>query len=135
VRFRRFCCASLSVPDRDDERGEANAAQSLDLGGRALPAQSANTAAKGRNLKDLLEWLFGEVPGRDVTFRRMTDQGWTEEKDTWVEHLPATSGLALFRSLVPIDCENQQSKPPRLRLSTGATQLVRAGTVKSEAIQ
>jgi len=68
--------------------------------------ENKSTAEKGRALEDLICYLFGKVPGVEITRRNTLNQFQTEETDVALWNNKAKDGFHFLPYQILIECKN-----------------------------
>lgn len=86
--------------------------------------ETANTNdTKGSSMADLVEYVFGEVPGITCTSRSFTEPDRTDEIDLVFQHSFLLSGLAIPQITLIVECKNEARKISAAHVTRFATKL------------
>lgn len=85
-----------------DEEQLAQLVAALDAAG--------STAARGRRLQDLFDFLVADLSGVETVDQNRFNIGRTEEKDVWLRHAREAAGMPFDDRDVPVECKNEGAK-------------------------
>lgn len=87
----------------------------------------ANTAVKGKAFEDLICYLFGKIPGVEITQRNSMNAFNTEEVDVAIWNDKKYSGLYFLPHIVLIECKNWSNAVSSIEVNWFASKLESRG--------